>query len=316
MRSLVARVGVVLPLLLACGGRTPLDEDEAFDAGAVDAIVRDTALDTHVDDTSTLEVVAKDTAPIATTGDDCKYDSDCDKDRTGTHICSENLDPTLGTLDPLPICLEIGCTPGTPSAPAPCDGGRGFCLRYEGKGVCQPACTFGSDGSPPVGCPTPEDGADACNVYALTSPSTGVGFCFGGCEPAVPRACMGAPSHCQTETALCVNEVFIFTKKLGDSCTDADTTAHACYCLAPSATAPGFCSNFCRTGTGTGTGCSDGFSCTAMIDASFGETPSGVAGRCAKTCASDAECAPMNATCQATTDGRVCLPVGVVFHAP
>jgi hypothetical protein len=310
-------------LALGCGARTASLDDTDFegvpDGGGIDgSALHDVRLDSPTTPDVSTDVVPRkdtgpttdapkpDTAPVdtgstATTGDLCKTDAECDKDGTGAHKCTIDLSPGYGNFDPSPVCVELGCDPGDGTSVVPCDADRGVCLNGGSTGICLPACTFDASGAPAKGCA----GNDACNVYTLTSATEGIGYCFGGCTPAI--TCVGG-NKCQVESGYCVEKPVKYTKGLGDACTDKDAMANRCNCLYPTTTNKGFCSAFCRVGT---TKCDAGFVCTAFLSASFGKTPTDMGGWCAKPCTTDTDCTGLNSTCQDSSDGKVCLPFAI-----
>ncbi len=179
-------------------------------------------------------------------------------------------------------------------------------------GSCLPACAFAADGSAAVGCV----GKDVCNpiAFQLTTPPGGLGYCLGGCTS--DADCGG--ESCDKTSGLCLLSVTAPTKRLGASCTTADTTGAtpACNCLL-GANGKGFCSTFCTVG---GTECSAGWFCetqqpTMLTGANDASTPGfampnqGLAGLCVPSCGGDAGACPTNSTCRSTyAGGPGCIP--------
>ena len=238
-----------------------------------------------------------------TTGRECIDDAMCDPLELGTSFCSAT-GFTSGSLYPTPTCFSVDCDAGDGSKIRSCDKDTGVCLATSSGGICLPACTFDDTGAPPKGC----IGKNTCNAHgwsteAPTGAVSGVGYCFGGCKA---DADCPTGNVCQVETALCVKTKVTFTKSPGEPCVKADsgssTTPAKCNCRFTMTEGTGFCVSSCTFGEAT---CSAGFTCDPELpskklrdtDTVFTKAPTGLAGTCLKNCATDADCAGLNAYC-------------------
>jgi len=95
---------------------------------------------------------------------------------------------------------------------------------------------------------------------------------------------------CQKDAGTCTRKPYVAAKAIGESCTSAD----ACWCIRRTLT-KGYCTQFCRVGS-VGT-CPGGFACDPGLPTEFTTAPADLAGHCAKTCTSDADC--VNSSCVA-----------------
>jgi hypothetical protein len=245
------------------------------------------------------------TTADGTVGNACTTDTQCDVTGRKVNKCTSDAFPA-GTLMPSPVCIGTSCDPGDGTTILACDNGKGACLAVRNGGICVQACTFASDGAAPQGC----TGKNACNVLGYGANQQGalegVGFCLGGC--AADADCTGG-DKCDLLTGLCLKTVTPPTKKVGDACTAQDT---ACNCLAGASNA-GYCSQFCKVGGNT---CTTGFVCSAELPKTSGDggvlftqQPTGIAGTCLKTCATDADCTALGAKCNLNdASGKVCVP--------
>jgi len=233
-----------------------------------------------------IEAGVVDPAPYVgadTVGQPCIDDTQCDPLEHGSARCSIYAF-TIGPLNPTGVCIDQECDP----ARTDCDHGRGVC----NAGLCLPKCTFGRAGESPSGC----IGKNACVAFGGASiPADGgdllLGYCLGGC--ATDGDCASVKALCQRENGRCVSSLAPFTKNLGDSCTSADD-GKACACRWNRTTKVGFCTQFCRIGDA----CASGWVCDAALpEGTATAQPTGLAGTCAKTCATDGECAALNARC-------------------
>lgn len=294
----------------------------ATDTGAMDGSVPDTSLPSvdsggEVTDTGTIDSAVSDstiadadsgpsTTENATTGITCTSDVSCDRLSLGTSFCS-STGFTAGSLYPTPVCFGVDCDPGDGTKIVGCDADRGVCLKTTSSGICLPSCAFGDSTAAPTGCV----GKNRCNVYGWDSSAgttIGVGYCFGGC-----KADIDCPTGnvCQVEEGLCVKTRTTFTKTPGTACTSADS--NSCNCLYATATGTGYCANACYVGETT---CPSGFTCDAGLpktklrstDTEFSVQAPGLAGYCLKNCATDADCAGLNAYCSedAGTGQKTC----------
>lgn len=248
-----------------------------------------------------------DTGPVAcenkTTGKACTDDASCDTPcETGAAFCSPT-GFTSGSLYPTPTCFSAECDPGDGTKITGCDGDTGVCLSTSSGGICLPVCSFDDSVAAPTGC----IGKNKCNVYGWGKDDAGklvaVGYCFGGC---VADADCPAGNKCQVEEGLCMKALTTYTKTPGTACTDADSKAPAkCNCIYTTADKAGYCANTCYVGEST---CGAGFTCDAGLpkkalfadDTVFTAAPKGIAGLCLKNCASDTDCAGLNAYCGET----------------
>lgn len=264
-----------------------------------------------------------------TTGAACKEDKDCG----ALYRCS--------TTDPRPSCVlvptigESSCDPGVGAQR--CDGALGVCWRAETTGVCEPGCVLSEAGTFVRPCP----GKNACHPRG-PGPDVGgspvlYGTCAGGCrsdadcalgvcDPAVgfcsdtpctgaepcsawhgaPRACVadvaGGKSHCRVR----------FPKVDGEACTGSAPGSFGaqCWCAALGL-GPGVCASPCTTRLpGDGSDCGAGFACDPLFATTFSSWPAGVAGRCLKACATDADCPLPGLVCGQTAGmpTRTCRP--------
>jgi hypothetical protein len=278
------------------------------DATGTDTLGRDVSRpDTPGTDTSTpLE---------GTTGKPCTTDDECDVTGSGVNSCGNAF--AIGTLFPTPVCIGRGCDIGDGTSIMGCDGDLGVCLDDGASGICLGACGFKNDGA----APSPAcAGKDACQVLGWGKDSagvlSGVGYCFGGCT--ADTDCTKG-DKCQKESGLCVKTPIVFTKAVGDACTDLDAKAPAkCECLYLTTTKKGYCSSFCKVGDAatacpTGFTCSPGLPTTDSTDGSalFSMDPAGIGANCLKNCTTDADCTAINSECRTTASGKVCYPKGV-----
>jgi hypothetical protein len=230
-----------------------------------------------------------------TTGRTCTTDDDCDTTGAGINICTNGA---FGgdSLYPTSVCIGRECDPGG-VAPVRCDGFTGVCLPVTGGGICLPQCFISNSTSPPKGCA----GKNLCRFHAFSAPeSIGVGFCFGGCTV---NADCPTGQLCQAETALCTKTVDVYTKKVGDPCTDADIKKpQKCNCylggIAPTPAKAGYCTLTCRAGVDP---CPSGFVCDPELPVDrFTSAPEGLGGSCLKFCTTDSDCTGLNAKCTAS----------------
>lgn len=245
-------------------------------------------------------------AENGTTGKDCTDDASCDPLELGTSFCSPT-GFTSGSLYPTPTCFSVDCDAGDGTKIMGCDKDTGVCLSTSSGGICLPACEFDDTGAAPKGC----NGKNKCNVYGWGTDSTtmaviGVGYCFGGCKA---DADCPTGNKCQVEDGLCVKTKVTYTKNPGDACVKADsgssTTPAKCNCLYTTAEGTGYCANTCYFGEST---CGTGFTCDTNLpsakirdtDVIFTKSPTGMAGYCLKNCSTDADCAGLNAYCEAS----------------
>ena len=246
--------------------------------------------------------------PEETVGERCTDEVTCDPRRTGANFCSNDGSFTYGTLYPQPLCLGRVCDPGPDlSTGAPCDDGLGVCVATGTlSGVCLPRCTFDGSGAPAAGCPD----LDPCAPYAWSVDDggavKGVGYCTAGC---LKDADCTHGDRCQADQGYCVTHSFPRTFAIGDPCFAASNPPEVeCNCLFAPSGGDGYCTQFCLVDD-TRTTCPSGFVCTAGLPSpTFAKEPKGAAGNCLKTCATDADCAPINAKCVLTPEGEVCVP--------
>jgi hypothetical protein len=302
---------------VACGalgvgcGSGDAAKTAADDAGATDTQIVD--LDAAADAVPPGDVVQvvrprPPAVPEDTVGLRCNDDRTCDPIGSGANFCSNDGSFSWGSLYPEPVCLGRVCDPGPDLASgAPCDDGRGVCVATGSfSGVCLPRCTFDGSGAPAVGC----SDLNPCSPYAWSTDATGavhgVGFCTAGC---LTDADCTNGDRCQTDQGYCVTHPFPRTFAVGDACFAASNPPEVeCNCLFAPSGGDGYCTQFCLVDDARTT-CPGGFVCTAGLPgATFAKEPKGAAGYCLKTCASDAECAAINAKCQVTPEGEVCVP--------
>jgi hypothetical protein len=235
-----------------------------------------------------------------TTGLTCMSDDDCDKMACGVNICTEGA---FGgdSLYPSNTCIGRECDPGAGTTIEGCDGDTGVCLPITGGGICLPVCEFKDSAAPPTGC----IGKNACNVYgwgkAMDMSTIGIGYCFGGCK--IDTDCPTG-NKCQKEDGLCKKTLDVYTKTVGQACTDVDAKDPAkCNCQYTTAEKMGYCTQVCRFGEsgvcGTGFSCDVGLPKTKLMDDDtvFTAVPAGMQGNCLKNCTTDADCAGLNAHC-------------------
>lgn len=291
------------------GGVTP-----AGDAGKDTATATDTKTDSKPSVVDTATPVDK------TTGKACATNEDCDVTGEAVNVCTKGA---FGgdSLYPTNVCIGTSCEIPDPSKVTYCDGDTGVCLSTASGGICLPACQWADDGMPAKGC----EGENACNPYAWGTDTTtmavvGIGYCFGGCKTDAECADAGS-NKCETKTGLCVRTPAVYTKNVGDACTDADSKDPAkCNCLYATnaaGTKSGYCSQFCRMGD-AGTACPTNYTCDAMLpktkiamdDIVFTKAPTGMAGYCLKNCTADADCEANNGYCEesAGTMQKTCQP--------
>jgi hypothetical protein len=247
-----------------------------------------------------------------TVGKTCATDDECDVTGAGVNKCTNTLF-TAGTLYPTPVCFGTSCDPGDGTTIKGCDCDAGVCLKVTSGGYCLPFCNFDDSGKAPTGC----QGKDICNVYgwgtdATTKAVTGVGYCFGGCHA---DADCTAGNKCQIEDGLCVKTLDVYTLKVGDACTKADSTAKKCNCLYATASGTGYCTTDCKVGDTTW-GCTTGFTCDPMLpkkdaktgDPLFTKAPAGMSGYCLKNCTVDGDCTALGGYCEemAGTGQKTC----------
>lgn len=213
-----------------------------------------------------------------TTGQPCSADGDCrGAGGPGTNRCSSDpsFAQTIGgvrvQLWPTPICLEPltgngqgNCDPA-PAATDPsgrsvhfCDGADepsspGICVPLNptdpqaGQGICYPKCTFGTDGTAPVGCP----GHDACVYYAFSledASVSGFGYCQGECQQDSDCSALGSQYACQLDLGFCTASPHSRTKGIGTACTEADEASGACNCESGGSSSLGYCTTACVAG--------------------------------------------------------------------
>jgi hypothetical protein len=225
-----------------------------------------------------------------TTGNGCKSDADCISADGGPGINKCSIDyvsqfqisNVFVDLWATPVCImppdTSPCDPDPNSAgdgyPHFCDGpddpsSPGICIPDDSSnphtGFCYPKCTFGIDGSKPVGCA----GTDSCNPstflrMAATNTVTGFGYCAGGCQVDSDCAPLGAGFVCQTDIGYCTQAKVVRSKTIGTACQETatvdDYASGACYCDADFTTGQGFCSTSCIIG---GLACPNGWVCDA-----------------------------------------------------
>ena len=238
----------------------------------------------------------------------CDADATCDRNHSGDAFCPNDGWLSYGTLFPTPVCLGRICTPADDnSVAAACDEGHGICPGYGTfGGICLPRCTFDGSGAPPVGC-APND---PCSPYAWSTDATGaasgVGACIPGCLS--DADCTGG-DHCQTDQGSCVRDLIPRTFAVGDPCFSAANPPEVeCDCLFAPGGGDGYCSSFCLVGDPRTT-CPSGFVCSAALPgATFAKEPTGAAGNCLATCTGDADCLALNAICELTPEGELCVP--------
>lgn len=253
-----------------------------------------------------------------TTGKACATNEDCDITGEAVNVCSKGA---FGgnSLYPTDVCIGTSCDIPDPTKVTYCDGDTGVCLSTSSGGICLPLCTWKDDGAAPTGC----EGKNACNPYAWGTDSStmavvGIGYCFGGCKA---DADCGTGQKCETATGLCVKTPDVYTKNVGDACTDTDSKDPSkCNCLYATnaaGTKSGSCSQFCKMGD-TASACPTGFTCDAMLpktkiaddDIVFTKAPTGMAGYCLKDCTADTDCEANNGYCEesAGTGKKTCQP--------
>jgi hypothetical protein len=255
----------------------------------------------EVSDSGTTVTDTAPAPPSKTTGNACSADSDCDLHGDGTNACSTSA---FGqdTLFPTPICIGRACAPGDGSKIVRCDGDAGICIASDTEGVCLPSCTF--DDTTVSGC----KGKNGCVPRAVASDASGkpsgIGYCYGGCTE---DADCPSGNVCQPETMLCVKTKAVFGKTIGSPCADGDEipdgATDTCDCLQAieptTGELQGYCVQTCIVGASSS--CPSGFTCDAGL-AKTGETvlttqAPGLVGTCQKDCATDADCAGLNARC-------------------
>ena len=239
-----------------------------------------------------------------TVGHACADDDDCSPAKTGTNFCSNDGSFAYGTLYPTPVCLGRSCDMTKGAAITRCDADHGICVENSTLAlVCLPACTFDGSGASPKGC----IGRDACFALGIED-GVGVGYCLGGCTR--DEDCT-LGDICQRDLGFCVKTPFARTVDVGVACTAGTNPPEVeCNCLFPAPLSGlGYCTQFCRIGDSSTT-CPAGHRCSAQMPSSLGAIePAGMGGNCLRTCATDAECAPINAYCDLTlAGGAVCVP--------
>jgi hypothetical protein len=245
----------------------------------------------------------------------CASDADCRAPNgPGINKCTNGgLFAGPDAIYSTPICMSLtNCDPGTDGNAHFCDGpdvptSPGICLSTgtAGRGICLPKCTIPPSGGPPAGCA----GNDACYfVSYMPGQAEGVGYCFGGCRSDADCAKAGTGQHCQANEGICVRTV-LPVQPTGTGCNvNTANTTTSCNCLSDPTTGLGYCTTFCVEKQPS---CSPGYVCETNVPTTAGLNVGhpGLAGYCAKSCASDAGGAcPPNSTCQAgTVWGPDCL---------
>ena len=287
----------------ACAGARSCIDGSSFgpcQCGGLDGGV-DAGVAPDAGDSSTASDAASDASGAHTTGNACASDAVC----TGAGEKCSNDSFGADTILPSPVCVSTGCTAGA----IDCNAGTGACAptRTSGVEVCSAKCAFdATSGAAPTGC----TGTDLCRYvgYAKNAQNvvSGVGACLGGCT--ADGDCTGG-NACQLETGECVKSKRTMSKLLGETCTVGTTE---CFCATPNKGTSSVCTQLCIVG---GIPCATGYACDAELPASnpvsgdvlFTKGPRGIAGLCMKTCASDADCAAVNAYCDPSGGvGNVC----------
>ena len=271
-RSAAAKAGLFVLVLAAlpavgCGG------DNGGGAPDSGTQTMDAAMVFHRDAASTTPSEAGGEASLTsmydgTVGLPCASDADCQPPGgPGLAICSLSVTPTIY---PTPVCMILGCDPGTDSFIHYCDGpddpsSPGICIPVTStQSLCLPQCAFAADGSPAQGC----IGHDSCNFDGAGTDSNndviGAGYCWGGCTT---DAQCPSGTACQINQGECVTAPTTPSKALGQACTSDDTTSGACLCdvdlTSTAANPPGLCTQFCQVGL-IGDACPSGYACQAF----------------------------------------------------